>query len=215
MALAKSQNRQSALRSWVVAQFQHPTGIVGHIAGQIMAHRNANIERNNWTVSLLDLAPDNHVLEIGSGPGLSLKACAGKLATGQVTGIDHAETMIAQAQKRLAPELRAGTVKLVRGDFAEIDRLKTRFDRIFSVNVIQFLPNLETAFKVIFNRLATGGTVATTYQPRHKNPSKADAHAMASKISAAMNAAGFANIRIEELPLKPVCAVCVLGQRLL
>ena len=53
---------------------------------------------------------------------------------------------------------------------------------------------------------------ATTYQPRIKIPTRADAIAMADQIAAAMKSAGFAKIHVEERDFKPP-AVCVIGVR--
>ena len=47
----------------VVAQFAHPAGIWGNIAGFIMANRRSNLERNAWAISLLQLQPSDRVME--------------------------------------------------------------------------------------------------------------------------------------------------------
>jgi hypothetical protein len=62
-------------------QFRRPTGLLGRLAGWIMANRPSNIERNRWTVDLLNVQPSDHVLEIGFGPGLRCErqsGCAGE-----------------------------------------------------------------------------------------------------------------------------------------
>jgi hypothetical protein len=47
---------RGTLRARAVAQFGHPSGMLGRIAGAVMARRPSNRERNAWTVRLLDLA---------------------------------------------------------------------------------------------------------------------------------------------------------------
>ena len=202
-----------SLRSRIVAQFRQPHGLLGHVAGTIMAVRGSNRMRNLWTVDLLELQPDHRVLEIGCGPGVSLEACAAKIKDGRILGIDHSDVMIRQASKRLPQEVESGKVMLVHGDLDQIKRFDDEFDRIFSVNVVQFLPDMKDAFGQIYHQLKNGGIAATTYQPRQKNPTREDALNMADRISGVMKDIGFANIRIEELSLKPVPAICVLGQR--
>ena len=49
----------------IISQFSNPHGLLGRLAGTIMAHRPSNQERNRWTVDLLEIQPDDHVLEIG------------------------------------------------------------------------------------------------------------------------------------------------------
>jgi len=56
----------------VYAQFRRPSGLLGRLAGWIMANRPSNIERNRWTVDLLNIKETDHVLKLGFGPGLSI-----------------------------------------------------------------------------------------------------------------------------------------------
>lgn len=44
-----------------------PSGFIGKLVGHIMNWYNR--QDNDWTISLLDLQPADHVLEIGFGPG--------------------------------------------------------------------------------------------------------------------------------------------------
>ena len=62
-----------SLRQNIVGQFKQPHGSLGQVAGFIMAKRPSNIERNQWTLDLLDLRPDDRVLEIGFGPGIAIE----------------------------------------------------------------------------------------------------------------------------------------------
>jgi hypothetical protein len=78
--------------------------------------------------------------------------------------------------------------------------------------VIQFVPDKSAFFRLLHAKLIPGGLVATTYQPRNRNPSRADAIAVADQISAEMKPAGFAEIRVEERDFRPP-AVCVIGVR--
>ena len=67
---------------------------VGRLAGWIMAHRRSNIERNRWTVGLLDIQETDHVLELGFGPGLAIEQVARLATKGRVVGIDHSALMV-------------------------------------------------------------------------------------------------------------------------
>ena len=60
---------KSSLREAIVRQFGRPTGIVGRLVGLVMATRTSNRERNRRTIELLQIQPDDRVLEIGYGPG--------------------------------------------------------------------------------------------------------------------------------------------------
>ena len=56
----------------VRAQFGRPTGLWGHAVGHEQARRSSNRRRNAWAVSLLDVRPEDRVLEIGLGPGVGV-----------------------------------------------------------------------------------------------------------------------------------------------
>jgi hypothetical protein len=60
----------------IVGQFHRPRGPVGHLVGWTMARRSSNRERNIWAVSLLDVQPDDRVLELGFGPGIAIREAA-------------------------------------------------------------------------------------------------------------------------------------------
>ncbi len=202
------------LRAAMMSQFESPHGPLGALVGWILANRPSNRRRNLWTVELLQLAPHHRVLEIGCGPGLALQACAAKVSKGHVVGVDHSAVMIGQAWARLDGALKKGRVELLLGGLDRLAELAARpFDRIFSVNVVQFLPDKAVAFAGVFAALAPGGVAAATYQPRGDNQSREEALRMAGEIRTAMEQVGFVGVRVEELPLKPAPAVCVLGRR--
>jgi ubiquinone/menaquinone biosynthesis C-methylase UbiE len=197
----------------IVSQFKQPHGLLGRVAGSIMANRPSNRRRNLWTLDLLAIRPDDRVLEIGCGPGLALAACAERLETGLITGLDHSQTMIDQARKRNRETIDSNHVRLVRGNLSRLSELPGNFDKVFSVNVVQFFENSLDAFRTLYRVTAPKGLVASTYQPRHAKATRNDALSMAAEIEGAMADAGFVGIRCGELPLVPVPAVCVLGIR--
>jgi trans-aconitate methyltransferase len=204
--------RTVSIRDRLVGQFKKPSGPFGHIAGWIMATRSSNRERSRWTVDLLHIDPEDSVLELGCGPGVALEEVARRLRLGVAAGIDHSPLMVKQAARRNREAIAAGRVLVCTGPIEDVCTLRGPFTKIFSVNVIQFVPDKEAFFRLLYATLAPHGIAATTYQPRNKNPVRADAIAMADRILAVMKAAGFAEIHVEERDFKPP-AVCVMGVR--
>jgi trans-aconitate methyltransferase len=202
-----------SLRSRIVSQFGRPSGPLGHLVGWIMQARGSNRERTLWTVDLLNVEPGDWILEFGCGPGLGVEACAARLGEGCVTGLDHSQTMLDQAARRNRAAIGAGLARLRLGAIEGLENSDERFSKIFSVNVVLFVEDKAALFASLLRLLAPGGTLATTYQPRHRNPTRADALAMAEEIERAMRATGFTAIRTEERALKPVSAICVLGRK--
>ena len=203
-----------SLRENIVAQFKQPRGLLGAAAGWIMANRASNKARNRWTVDLLDLRPDDRVLEIGCGPGLALSHCAHTIVTGHIVGIDHSEVMIAQAARRNTHALQRGALDLRVGGLELLHGMQgERFSKVLNINVAQFFADRVEAFRAIGAVMSAGGVIATTHQPRRAGATQADALAMSDKLVAALLAAGFAAPRTELLPLLPVPAICILARR--
>ncbi len=200
-------------RDTLVRQFERPEGALGGIAGWIMATRPSNVRRNLWTVGLLGVRPGDRILEIGCGPGVALKACAEQAKLGVVVGVDHSQAMLAQAARRNRRAIARGRVQLQLGGLDLVSTLGGAFDKVFLVNVVQFLADKVAAFRIFHEAMAPGGTLATTYQPRHRNPTRADAIRVADEIKEIMAAGQFEAISVEELQLRPVPALCVLGRK--
>ncbi|GKX35796.1 MAG: hypothetical protein MnENMB40S_34140 [Rhizobiaceae bacterium MnEN-MB40S] len=199
------------LRSVIVEQFGNPRGPLGRIVGYILANRPSGAERSRWTVDLLKLQEGQVILEIGCGPGLALENCLAKLSTSRIVGIDHSELMIRQARRRLHSDVKSGRLELRNGGLEILADETDVYDRIFSINVIQFLGDMDLVFALLHNRLKPGGLCATTLQPRNQGATRETALKAARNMSCAMEKAGFAEVSSHELPMEPTHAICVTG----
>jgi hypothetical protein len=121
--------------------------------------------------------------------------------------------MLRMAEARNAAALRAGKLDIRCGGLALLDQLGAPFDKVFSINVAMFWSDRADAWRAIADRLVPGGLLATTYQPRHRRASTADALSFAKTISAELDKVGFRDLHTEVLPLEPVAAICVLAGR--
>jgi ubiquinone/menaquinone biosynthesis C-methylase UbiE len=200
------------LLATVYRQFRQPTGALGRLAGWIMANRPSNVARNRWTVDLLQVQEGDHVLEIGFGPGLAIERLARLAPKGRVVGVDHSALMVEVASRRNRSAIEAGVVELKRGSFELLPHLGESFDKAFSVNVLQFLADRREVLQLIRSILKPDGLIATTLQPRHRGAKPEDAQAFARTLSAELVDAGFRDLTVQQLDLKPTPAVCVLGR---
>lgn len=197
----------------VVSQFAKPRGILGSIVGFILANRSSNVQRGRWTVDILKLSPRDRVLEVGCGPGVALKTCLKRLKEGSAVGIDHSDVMIDQARRRNVRAIRKKRLRLIVGMIEDLPANEPAFDSIFSINLIQFIDNKQAFIAECVKRLAPNGVLATTFQPRGRNPTREAALTMAGALTELMTNAGFTDVRTEILEISPVPAICVLGQR--
>jgi SAM-dependent methyltransferase len=196
----------------VRAQFGRPTGFWGRGAGFLMAHRSSNRRRNAWAVSLLDVQPDDRVLEIGFGPGLAIRQLSRIAQQGYVCGIDHSELMLRQARRRNADGIARGVVDLRLGSVDALPAFDVAFDKVLAVNAIMFWAETDARLAELRRLLRPGGVIAVAHQPRGPGASDETSAAAGREIAAALVRAGFSDVRVETLRLKPA-VVCALGER--
>jgi len=201
------------LKRAFVKQFSQPKGILGELAGMVMATRASNLERNEWTIDLLGLTPTDDVLEIGPGPGVTLSKILARVTKGKVVALDHSKTMLNQCQRRNWAAVNSGQLELIEGTYSALDSNAARFDKIIAVNVLQFHRQDTEVLKRLHNILSPGGRLAITYQPRGENVSNQSGQSFAEKIRIALCSIGFSSIKIEVLPSEPVNAFCVIADK--
>ena len=198
------------MRNLVVRQFENPSGLLGRMAGWIMAHRESNRRRNGWAVSLLGIEPHHQVLELGCGPGIALEYAAKRATEGRVVGVDHSELMVKVACRHNAEAIRNGRVEVLHGTAQTALERGMRFDRVFAVNVIQFWDSPQNTLRALRDVMTPGGTMAIAFQPRNKGATDEDAWRGAERHRQLLAQAGFHDLRTETLKLEPM-VICVLG----
>jgi ubiquinone/menaquinone biosynthesis C-methylase UbiE len=194
----------------LVAQFHHPRGFPGHLAGWEMALRPSNRKRNAWAVGLLDVQPSDRVLEIGFGPGIAVRELARSATRGEVVGIDRSAVMRAQAARRNATAIRTGHVSLTVASVEELPAFDRPFDKILAVNNMGMWSDPGSRLNELAGLLRGGGRIAIVSQPRCPGATGETTAAAAREIAGLLDAAGFASIRTETLELTPPVA-CVIG----
>ena len=202
-----------SLQQELVAQFRQPTGTLGRLAGFTMAHRPSNVRRNAFTIDLLEIEPDDDVLELGYGPGLAIELASRRIVGGRIIGIDHSAVMQRQATRRNAAAIAAGKVRLLVGDLLDPSNPLPSFDKIYSVNVVQFWPEPRQIFAELSRRLKPGGRIATTYMPRIGKDKPGQARAHARDLEHMLSELGFGERQTHWLMLEPTPALCVVARK--
>ena len=146
--------------SVLAGQHGHPTGIVGRMLGEQMVRQH--VPETTWTISLLDLRPDDQVLEIGFGAGRAIELVATQAVNGHISGIDLSQEMVRSATRRNARAIKAGQVTLRQGDVTTLPFANGQFDKVFSIQTLYFWPDLPRALAEIFRVLKPGGVLVIT-----------------------------------------------------
>jgi ubiquinone/menaquinone biosynthesis C-methylase UbiE len=193
------------------AGFGCPRGIWGEVIGYSMAwtHRL----RNAWILTLLDVKPDDRVLEIGCGPGAAIHDIATTVTRGFVAGVDPSEVMVRQATRRNAAYIREGRVALYRASMSAIPCPDGRFDKVFGINSIQFSRALRSDLREARRILRPAGLAAFSVQPLWKGGTDAAAVEIGGNLMDAMAECGFGNCRLKQKRTWPRLTVCAMGQR--
>ena len=199
------------IRRLLRAQFGRPTGLLGNVAGKIMARTPSNHDRIHWVISLLEVNPRDRVLEIGFGPGVAVQLVSRIAADGFVAGIDHSEAMVRQATKRNAKAIRKGRVVLQLGSASAPPRFDDLFDKIFTINSVHFWSNPVECLKELRKLLRPGGLIAVTIQPRSRAATDATTAIIGEEIIANLECAGFSHCRLEIRKTKSVSVACALA----
>ncbi len=204
----------NTVKAALMRQFGNPQGWLGTLAGMVMAVRRSNRLRNRWTVDQLDIQPTDQVLEIGYGPGVALAHAARRATQGRVVGVDVSEVMRRQAARRNRVAVAEGRVSLHVGTIDDLERLEAagRVTKAMAVNVFMFWPDPVDVLRRLTRLLTPGATVALTMQPRGSASSNADAVAVGDRMVAALRGAGYRDVELRVLALRPVDAVCALGR---
>jgi ubiquinone/menaquinone biosynthesis C-methylase UbiE len=199
------------IRRFLRAQFGRPTGFWGNIAGKIMARTPSNQERIHWTIALLDLKPDDRLLEIGFGPGMALELVSTMISEGFIVGIDHSEVMVRQASRRNARAIRDGKVMVRLGTVANLPKFNEPFDKIFTINSIHFWQEPVDCLKELWKLLRPGGLIAVTLQPRSRSATDATTKEIGAEVAMHLKRAGFAQCKLAIKHIKPVSVACATG----
>ena len=202
------------ISTFTTRQFGRPSGLFGKFIGNGMAKRN--VYDAQWTVSLLDIQPQQRVLEIGFGPGVSTQMVAEKASQGFVAGIDHSQTMIQAASQRNAQAIQSGRMELKQGDVASLPYPDESFDIALSLHSIYFWQNPVECLREIKRVLRPGGILAITILPKNKWVQDLDVNAMTlyfgKDLVSMFSEAGYRNVRVQIPPAEDRKSLeCVIG----
>ena len=202
--------------SFFSEQARKPTGLFGRlIMSRIFDYGNAVL--NEFMRELLTLQEDDHVLEIGFGTGKLINKMAEQASRGLVEGIDLSGTMVDMARRRNREYIATGRVKLVLGDFDQVEYRDNEFDKICSANTIYFWPDAEYSVRKIERILRHGGKLVLGFEDKaqlEKRPLNPSVFSIYDKydVEQLLTGVGFSDVQIKSKEMNSAifhCAVAV------
>ena len=198
-------------------QLQHPKGIFGKILFAWMTGKT--IEHARWTGDLMQVQPNDHILEIGFGNGANIELLLQRAVGGSVTGVEISETAIEMASRKNAKAIAEGRVKLYKAAGNALPFEAGMFDKACSVATAYVIQDPGAVFREMFRVLKPGGGAAVTFPIRENfmkfKPVETEGfylHELAA-LESSFRDAGFVNCRTEENHRVRFGAQCMLGEK--
>jgi ubiquinone/menaquinone biosynthesis C-methylase UbiE len=124
------------LKPLLARQLARPRGLAGLLMRGVLNKVNARVNRT--ALDLLELRPDDRLLDIGFGGGLVLREALHRLPEGFVAGIEISEPMLKLARRTFHRELRAGRLDVKEGNVSSIPYPDASFSRVTAINTLHF-----------------------------------------------------------------------------
>jgi SAM-dependent methyltransferase len=202
---------------WLARQFARPSGWAGRwILGAWLDRTSKGM--NALALRLLEISPEDRVLEVGfGGGGLFGAILAARPAA--ATGVDLSEEMVARARRRFRHHVADGRGRILLGSAERLPLEDAATDKACSLNSIYFWKDPEAAMREFARVLRPGGALLLGFEapetlrawPGHRYGftvySPADVVALAE-------GAGFGNAQIHEgLEPKSGRIICIKVER--
>ncbi|MBN3310518.1 SMT2 methyltransferase, partial [Amia calva] len=148
-------------------QLVHPSkSLLGWVVTRFFLWHHRLAQEN--AVKLLQIQPDDTVLEVGFGPGLGLRAAAPLLTgpKGKLIGVDYSEYMVSKASQAVKKHIASGKVTLIRGDVVAMPLPDNSIDKVYHCNTSCHWPDLKAATSELHRVMKPGALMVTTFKLR-------------------------------------------------
>ncbi|MBD2527949.1 class I SAM-dependent methyltransferase [Nostoc sp. FACHB-133] len=143
--------------------FGRPKGLLGRLGGMIMASMNQALTYS--VIDLLEIQPNDQVLEVGFGSGVGIQRLSSLASAGYIAGIDYSKEMVEQATTRNKEEIEAGRVDLRLGSVESLPFEDNTFNKVLAVNSMQVWPDALVGLRSVRRVMKAGGTIALGFTP--------------------------------------------------
>ena len=197
-------------------QFGRPSGLLGHLAGFLMAQGKAD---DRWVVDLLDVQPDDRVLEVGFGPGVALALIAERTRSGVVAGVDPSAVMVRQAARRNREAVREGRVELRLGTVSDLPYSDTHFTKACAIHSLYFWPSVEGGLRELHRVLAPGGLLVLAVRMRRAGAGRFDpsryglTDEQVAELVATLGSVGFRDVTTRRREMQRQTITAILARR--
>ncbi len=147
----------------VAAQLRKPNGEFGREVADKM--NESNQQMNLKTIELLDIKPQETILEVGMANGAYTQTILEKAASVKYIGIDYSSDMVELALRNNNTHLENKGAEFFLGDIINLPVSSNSVDKLFTVNTIYFWGDLDKSLLEGHRVLKTNGLFAITIRP--------------------------------------------------
>jgi len=125
--------------------------------------------RITWAVGVLDVQPNDQVLEIGCGPGAAAEVICARLEKGKLFAIDRSESGVDRTKRRNKKYIETGRLTVRQIDLATLRVPVKRLDKVFAFNVNLFwVRACADEVALLHERVSPGGGVYLFFEANHR-----------------------------------------------
>ena len=122
--------------------------------------------RLRWALEVLDPGPDEQLMEVGGGPGVSAALICARLVGGRLLALDRAAAAVRRTAERAAEHLAAGRLAVQQGELATAPLPPAAVDQVLAVDVNLFwVRDPRPELHVLRRVLRPGGRLHVLYGP--------------------------------------------------
>ncbi|OLP65458.1 putative methyltransferase YrhH [Bacillus pumilus] len=163
------------IQSWIGKQMREPKGLLSKWVARYMEKNHHNI--NQWTIQLLNIQENDRILEIGTGRGMTLSKVAEHLDRGKVYGVDASHHMIKYAKRKNKKFVEQNKAVITLGKAEKLPFEDRSFNKLFTVQTIYYLPDMEQVMKEVYRVLQVDGEVFLSFQKQELQKEQKRLHA--------------------------------------
>jgi ubiquinone/menaquinone biosynthesis C-methylase UbiE len=176
------------MKQILTRMFGRPHGVLGRLGGMIMARTNQKCAA--WVIELLEVRPNDKILEVGFGPGVGIELLNRSTPAEYITGIDPSKEMVEAATARNGKAIESGHVDLRIGSVDRLPFDDNSFDKALAINSMQTWSDAVAGLREIQRVLKADCKIALGFTP-YSGQSK-------DGVLEKLAAAGFVNTCIVE-----------------
>lgn len=122
-------------------------------------------ERYAWAISILDVRPEDEILEVGCGYGHAVSLICSQLSKGHLTCIDRSVKMTDAAARSNREYLSSGKCTVINDELLNVRLPEKSFDKVFLFNINVFWMDPAAELSAVKGLLKPNGRFYIFHQP--------------------------------------------------